>query len=181
MANYISFLRGINVGGNKIIKMDSLSKSLQKAGFANIKTILASGNLLFGFKETDVASLSLMISQIIKTDFGFIVPVMVFTSEEFLEMVSISPFESKNTSNYEYATFLREKSKKSISLIKSAALESGFEIAKLDDLVVYSVVPKDSKKTVDLMKFLDEEFGKNVTTRNWNTIQKIASELEKRL
>lgn len=77
-------------------------------------------------------------------------------------------------------TFLAEKPKKNLSLIKNTASLSGFEIANLDDLVAYSLVPKDSK-TADFMKFLDVEFGKNVTTRNWNTIQKIILELEKRL
>jgi uncharacterized protein (DUF1697 family) len=180
MVNHVSLLRGINVGGNKIVKMESLSKSLEKVGFSNIKTILASGNIIFTFKEVDLKSLSSLISKTIKKDFGFDVAVMVFTSHEFLNLVSKSPFESQNSYNYEYVTFLAEKPKKNLSLIKNAASLSGFEIAKLDDLVVYSLVPKDSK-TVDFMKFLDVEFGKNVTTRNWNTIQKIIAELEKRL
>ncbi len=180
MVNYVSLLRGINVGGNKIVKMESLSKSLQKIGFSNIKTILASGNIIFAFKEVDLKSLSSLISKIIKTDFGFDVSVMVFTSQEFLNLASNSPFESQNSSNYEYVTFIREKPKKSSGLIQNAALESGFEIVKLDGLSVYSLVPKDSKKSVDFMKMMEIYFTKDITTRNWNTIQKIIAELEKR-
>lgn len=84
MVNYVSLLRGINVGGNKIVKMESLSKSLEKVGFSNIKTILASGNLIFTFKEVDLKSLFSLISKTIKKDFGFDVSAMVFTSENFL-------------------------------------------------------------------------------------------------
>ena len=77
-------------------------------------------------------------------------------------------------------TFIREKPKKSSGLIQNAALESGFEIVKLDGLSVYSLVPKDSKKSVDFMKMMEIYFTKDITTRNWNTIQKIIAELEKR-
>lgn len=180
MAIYLALLRGINVGGNKIIKMDLLSKSLQKIGFSNIKTILASGNVIFSFKETDFNSLSSLISKAIKKDFGFDVPVIVVDSERILELVSNSPFPTNSKNAFEYVTFLREKSKKSVSSIKAAASESGFEIVKIDDSIVCSLVPKDSKKTVDFMKIMEIHFTKEITTRNWNTIQKIASELETR-
>ena len=56
---YAAFLRGINVGGNNIIKMEELKKVFESMGFLNVKTILASGNVLFrveGSKNVGVSS-----------------------------------------------------------------------------------------------------------------------------
>src|SRR5260221_10646488 len=47
---YIAFLRGINVGGNNLIKMSDLKKQFEDLGFTNVQTVIASGNVIF---ETD--------------------------------------------------------------------------------------------------------------------------------
>ena len=53
MLKYIAFLRGINVGGHKPIKMEALAKAFASLGFQNVKTVLASGNVLFESRELD--------------------------------------------------------------------------------------------------------------------------------
>ncbi|MBL0332528.1 MAG: DUF1697 domain-containing protein [Chlorobi bacterium] len=50
---YIAILRGINVGGNKLIKMDSLRLMLENIGFENVKSYIQSGNLIFNYKLSD--------------------------------------------------------------------------------------------------------------------------------
>ena len=53
---YIAFLRGINVGGQKKIKMADLRTSLEKAGFKDVQTYIQSGNLLITSDSTDFFS-----------------------------------------------------------------------------------------------------------------------------
>jgi uncharacterized protein (DUF1697 family) len=47
MATYLSILRGINVSGQKMIKMDALKKMYESAGFSNVRTFIQSGNVVF--------------------------------------------------------------------------------------------------------------------------------------
>ncbi|MBI1730339.1 DUF1697 domain-containing protein [Candidatus Acetothermia bacterium] len=58
MTRYAAFLRGINVGGKKIIKMAELREAVESLGFRNVRTILASGNLLFDAPETNPSILT---------------------------------------------------------------------------------------------------------------------------
>src|SRR6266576_4561263 len=54
MTKYVAFLRGINVGGKKLIKMDALGRAFQSLGFENVKTFIQSGNVFFDNAETDL-------------------------------------------------------------------------------------------------------------------------------
>lgn len=53
MAEYVAFLRGINVGGNNKIGMDELRQAFMSWGFAGVKTVLVSGNVIFETKKAD--------------------------------------------------------------------------------------------------------------------------------
>ena len=53
MKSYLSFFRGINVSGQRIIKMQDLVKLFESFGFNNVKTYLQTGNVLFDSEETD--------------------------------------------------------------------------------------------------------------------------------
>lgn len=50
---YIALLRGINVGGNNIIKMAELRECITGLGFKNVRTYIQSGNILFETTEQD--------------------------------------------------------------------------------------------------------------------------------
>jgi uncharacterized protein (DUF1697 family) len=50
---YAAFLRGINVGGNKMIKMQDVAKAFESLGFSNVKTLIQSGNVIFESAPTD--------------------------------------------------------------------------------------------------------------------------------
>lgn len=53
MATYISILRGINLGGHKMIKMEALKKMFADLGFTNIQTYIQSGNVIYQHKKID--------------------------------------------------------------------------------------------------------------------------------
>ena len=92
MEKYIALLRGINVGGHRKIKMDSLKESLTTYGFENVQTYIQSGNVIF---QSDIASktrLSDEISRLIKKDFGHEVPVVIRTPREISHLLNRFPF-----------------------------------------------------------------------------------------
>ena len=82
MTVFISFLRGINVGGQKRIAMADLLQLCTSLGFDNVRTYLQSGNVLFESPHGDTGRLSAMISEHISEKFGFTVKVITRTSDE---------------------------------------------------------------------------------------------------
>ncbi|NRA87323.1 MAG: DUF1697 domain-containing protein, partial [Rhizobiales bacterium] len=90
MAQYIALLRGINVGGKKIIKMADLRLLLSDAGFMAVKTYIQSGNVIF---ETDInkAEIGAVIGGLIEKSFGFLPRIFILD----LAAISLIAFCSK--------------------------------------------------------------------------------------
>src|SRR5688572_32792507 len=90
---YAVFLRGINVGGNKKVPMAQLKKLLERIGFADVKTLLASGNVLLTSKKENIGALTKRIANAIEKEFGFPVPVLIREITRLEEMAALDPFK----------------------------------------------------------------------------------------
>lgn len=171
---YVAFLRGINVGGNKKVPIAELKKTLEKTGYENVKTLLASGNVAFETKITPPKTLEKHLAEIIEKKFGFPVPVLIRTVADLQKLAASNPFTSvKDTSNkHLYITFLADKPKSTFK-IPYTSPDKSFTILCATDTEVCSFLDRNIAKTPDAMSVLEKTYGKNVTTRNWNTIQKL--------
>ncbi len=110
MTTYVSILRGINVGGHRMIKMDALRQLFAKFGLANSRTYIQSGNVVFQGKKTNPQELENKIADAIANTFGFDVPVLVKELEEFKRIVENNPFAANKTidaSNPAHYVFVR--------------------------------------------------------------------------
>ena len=96
MGAYVALLRGINVSGHHMIKMASLQQVLSDLGFQYLNTYLQSGNIVFDTKPTRCAELEKIISDAIRTGFGFDIKVKVIPKEQFQQIFLNNPF-AKNT------------------------------------------------------------------------------------
>src|SRR5207244_13054331 len=85
-------LRGINVGGNKIGRMENLRVSFEALEFGRVKTYVQSGNVIFEVPKTSSDDLSKAIAEKVSEDFGFPIPVVVRTSDEMGKIVGGNPF-----------------------------------------------------------------------------------------
>lgn len=93
MIKYVAFLRGINVGGNKLIKMADLRTVFERAGFKNVSTYIQSGNVIFEAKEADADALVRKIEKRILQAFGHEVKVMLRTVVALQEDIKSEPFK----------------------------------------------------------------------------------------
>jgi uncharacterized protein (DUF1697 family) len=93
MTVYICLLRGINVGGNKRIKMADLRDLFKTLGIADAKTLLASGNVVFQSDETDPAKLVAAIEAAIQAAYGFESKIIMRTHAALQAVIEKSPFE----------------------------------------------------------------------------------------
>ncbi len=92
MNTYIALLRGINVSGQKIIKMAELKKMFENLGFQNVQTYIQSGNVVFNSKEDDVPVVEELIRKGIQKEFGFDVHIRILTPEELRSALDQNPF-----------------------------------------------------------------------------------------
>ena len=166
---YAAFIRGINVGGNVLIKMADLAKLFEKGGLKNVKTILASGNVIFDSAKSATA-LEKLLETTLQKKYKRNIFVLVRTIPELKEIAKLDPFKKiKVTKNTRlYVTFCREKPTR----IKPAK-HPGFQILGTKDREIFSVLElSDKVKTPDVMKIMGKEVG-ITTMRNWNTILKV--------
>src|SRR5216684_5897193 len=89
---YIALLRGINVSGHKIIKMDELRKSFGALGLSDVQTYVQSGNVVFKAPKQSLEILSKKIREKIVRDFGFSVSIIIRSSEEVRRAIENNPF-----------------------------------------------------------------------------------------
>ena len=92
MPTHISFLRGINVGGNKKIRMADLKALYEALGFSNVTTYVQSGNVVFDADSDDVAALIARIEAAIAERFGFDVTVLLRTADDLRDILDGNPF-----------------------------------------------------------------------------------------
>ena len=92
MPIYVAMLRGINVGGNKRIKMDRLRSTFEALGCERVQTYIQSGNVVFETGKLSPAVLFGRIEDRIVRDFGFSALVITRTSNEMKKIVDDNPF-----------------------------------------------------------------------------------------
>jgi uncharacterized protein (DUF1697 family) len=173
---YVAFLRGINVGGNRPIKMDALRKALGSAGLRNVTTLGASGNVLFEALSSSSSALAKKIETQLTRSFGIEIGVIVRSLPQIQSMAKSDPFKriSATSQTQLYVTFLMEKTRGGTTQSALRSGSDGFRILRVTPNEVFSVVTlSKSKSTAQFLTLLEKGFGKKITTRNWNTIQKI--------
>jgi uncharacterized protein (DUF1697 family) len=175
MITYVAFLRGINVGGYKSIKMEQLKMAFESSGFQNVKTFIASGNVIFDSEKTDSNRLAEKIKNKLKSLFGYEIGVILRTIDELQKMMDSNPFKGiKESSNIKfYVSFLGEKSKHKIKVPYESA-QKDIIIVKVTDGELFSVCfPRSNGRFGNPIALVEKEFGKKSTTRNWNTINRM--------
>lgn len=171
MTKYVTFLRGINVGGNKKVPMSDLKKTFESIGFANVRTLLNSGNVIFEGSGTNAETLE----KELKSQFGFDIPVILRTIDQIQKLINSNPFRGivVTPDTRLYITFLGIKPESSLK-IPYESPDRNFKILKVTEGEIVSVLTlSPTFKTTEAMGFLEKEFGKKITTRNWNTVTKL--------
>ncbi len=172
---YVALLRGINVGGHKQIDMAKLRQAFESCGFQHVKTILNTGNVLFQTEQGDPSPLARTIEETLQQTFGHEIGVILRSNNEIADLVHSDPFQGipVTAETRLYVTFLSQSPTSRLA-IPYETPEKDFRIIRVTDGEVCSVLTlTQDMRTTDSMRILEKEFGKKVTTRNWNTVVKI--------
>lgn len=170
MTTYISILRGINVGGHKLIKMDTLRNMYESLNFKDVKTYVQSGNVIFSYNKTDLKELEDIISKQIEKNLGHIVPVIVLTKEKLMRIIEQNPFskDPEKDSSFLHVTFLANSYKEFNKDIFEEKKQVGEDFQFNED-AIYLYCPKGYGETKLNNNFIESKLKVKASTRNWKT------------
>jgi uncharacterized protein (DUF1697 family) len=171
MPVYVAMLRGINVSGHKIIKMESLRTSFESLGFGGVKTYIQSGNIIFKTSKTVPEDLAKRIAKKILDDFYFAVPVLIRAKEELACVLKSNPLLKRtgvDESKLHFTFLSATAPKEAESILKTLAGKS--ELFAVGGREIYLHCPGGYGNTKLSNHAIEKKLSVHATTRNWKTV-----------
>ena len=178
---YVALLRGINVSGTNMIKMETLRATFESLGFSNVASYINSGNLAFDVPSPRVSKGSTFESKLvtkiedcIKRDFGLDISVMVREQRSVADVLANNPFEGKYESHKQMNVLFMHEEIPAEKRDELLSLQTADEMLAICGREIYLLI---------LCGFPESLFGRGVierklkiptTVRNWRTVEKLA-------
>lgn len=157
------------------MNMGQLKQLFETAGFTQVKTILNSGNVVFQSSSESEDIVGEKISKMLFEVLGYKISVLVRSVDHLKNLVHIDPFQGHEVTKQTrlYVSFLTEKPTTSLKLPYRSDI-GDFEIVSVLEREVCSILTLSEEFTsTESMNVLEKTFGKQITTRNWNTVLRI--------
>ena len=179
MTRYVSLFRGINVGGNQLVRMDALKELHTSLDLQNVQTYIQSGNVVFTSDNPNVTQIQKDIEDGFAQKFGFPVKVMVRTAGELNMIIENNPFQNQpmRESKWVVAIFLASDpiSTALEDIHKTYAGPEEIHIIGQEAFIYYPEGQGRSKLTTT---FLEKKLKTAGTARNWNTVLRLQKMME---
>ena len=168
---YAAFLRGVNVGG-VTLKMAAVAQALESAGFADVSTILASGNVLLT-SPADAAAVRAGAERALRDEFGYQAWVLVYPLTAVAAISAAYPFERAVDGHHSYVTFVSDEDV--LAELSDLAREPGpgEKIARGDGVVYWQVPRSETLRSAMGRTMGKKRYKSSTTTRNLRTIDKV--------
>jgi uncharacterized protein (DUF1697 family) len=170
MTRYVALLRGINVGGNNLIKMTALKASFEALGFEDVATYIQSGNVVFTSPEAGAAKLAPRIEAALTSTFSYQASLVLRSHKELRAIVGKAPAGfGTRPDKYRYDVIYLKAPLTAAAAIKDVPVKPGVDLATAGSGVLYfsRLVSKATQSR--LGKVVGMPIYKNMTIRNWNT------------
>jgi uncharacterized protein (DUF1697 family) len=181
MTTHLALLRGINVSGHNMIKMDTLKTTLETIGFVNVQTYIQSGNVFVDTEEENAAAVGFKIKQEIFKAFGHEVPVVVIGKSDLEACLKNNPFLKEKDSDIKklYVAFISKTlGSDSINDLKISQFKP--DEASIDASRIYIKYAVGAGKTRFDQKYIEKKLNVTATIRNWNTVTQLLKMYEER-
>jgi len=180
MAAVICFLRGVNVTGRNMIRMEELRALCESMGLRNAQTYIQSGNVVFRMRGRSVAALAARIEEAIETRFGFRPHVMLRTAEELRDVVSRNPFATRtNLDPSRFLVYFLKGEPTPEACGEACALKTDTEELRVSGSELFIYYLNGVGKSQLPMARIEKALGISGTGRNWNTVMKLLELAEK--
>lgn len=172
MKRYVAFLRGINVSGQKLIKMELLKKIFSDNGYANVVTYIQSGNVLFDAKGKE-EKIRAGIEKMLEKELGYPVVTIVRSIEDIHDVIKRNPFTVVEETKKIYITYLSDHPGADKLDTLGKVLAPGEEM-HVSGREIYFVSPGYGT-TKFTNAYIEKQLRLNATTRNLATTQKVTA------
>ncbi len=171
MPTYIAMLRGINVSGHNIVKMERLRASFESLKAREVRTYVQSGNVVFQLAAHPPAPLARRIEARLLRDFGFSVAVLLRTARDLKSLTTNNPFLRTTSIDPSklHVTFLSEAPGKA-AVLKLDALATGPDRFHVAGREIYLHCPEGYGRTKLSNTAFERILSVSATTRNWKTV-----------
>jgi len=174
MTAFISLFRGINVGGNHLVKMTDLKALHEVLGLRNVVTYIQSGNVVFTSDNADATQLQGSIEKAFEEKFGFRAYVLVRSSSELQTIVAKNPFQDQpNKESKWIAVMFLATPPDSAAQEDLLNVYSGPEEIFILGNEVYLYYSEGIGRSKLTHTFLEKKLKTSGTIRNWNTVLKL--------
>jgi uncharacterized protein (DUF1697 family) len=174
MHTHLALLRGINVSGHNMIKMDVLKSTLENLGFQKVKTYIQSGNVFLDSDEENPAKIAFIIKQEIYGVFGYDVPILVISKEDLQACVTNCQFlkEKEVDTKKLYVAFVSKELKaENINDLKMSQFKP--DEVQIDNTRIFIKYHIGAGKTRLDQKYIEKKLNLTATIRNWNTVNQL--------
>jgi uncharacterized protein (DUF1697 family) len=175
MTAHVVLLRGVNLGGRTQVAMSDLRDLLIELGCAQVRSVLNSGNLVFGGGRKTGATLERLLESEAEKRLDLRTDFHVRTADEWAAVVAKNPFraEAKRDPGHLVVMFLKKApNAKAVEALRAAI--TGREIVETVGRHAYIVYPNGIGRSRLTNKLIDSKLGTRGTGRNWNTVSKLA-------
>jgi uncharacterized protein (DUF1697 family) len=171
----VALLRGINVGGNKLIDMARLRVLLGDLGHTDVRTYLQSGNAVFSCQPKAVADAATGLENAIAGEFGVDCRVIVRTAAEFSAAMSADPLLHLLGNPSRHLVGFLSESPRPEGVNGLTSQDYGVDQLRIIDQHLYLWCPNGITGSPFGKLSFDRMLGAAVTMRNWNTVTKLAT------
>lgn len=181
MTTHLALLRGINVSGHNMIKMEALKTTLESIGFENVQTYIQSGNVFVETVEESPAKVGFLIKQEIFKTFGCDVPVVVIGQEDLEDCFKNNPFLKDAAVDLKkiYVAFVSKELKNENSNdLKISQFKP--DEAHIDATRIFIKYAVGAGKTRLDQKYIEKKLNLTATIRNWNTVTQLLKMYEEK-
>jgi uncharacterized protein (DUF1697 family) len=171
---YLILLRGINVGGNNIIKMSDLKNIFEAMKFTKIKTYIQSGNIIFNASERNKTQLMKIIEKTLSERFKYNSQVIIYTYNEYEKIIQNIPDDfGKETDKYRYDVWFLKEPLTAEEVAKQIKIREGLDkICKGENVIYTYRSQKEENGKIYFIK-MPQTIYQNITVRNLSTTKKI--------
>ena len=176
MTTYVALLRGINVGGHNKVAMADLRDLLTHLGFTRPRSLLQSGNLVFGSRSRNTQDLERLLEAETARRLHLGADFFVRTAEEWRGVIARNPFpkEAERDPGHFVVQFL--KNAPSAANVKDLqAAITGREVVHIHGREAYFVYPDGVGRSRLTNVLVERKLATRATGRNWNTVLKLGA------
>ncbi|MBN9636532.1 MAG: DUF1697 domain-containing protein [Actinobacteria bacterium] len=169
MTRYAAFLRGVNVGGVNL-KMAEVAAAFRQAGFEDVKTLLASGNVVLS-SSAKASTVRAKAEAALRESFGYDAWVLVYPGDELRTISADFPFEREVDGHHSYVTFVSDPD---VLDELAGLIPTSGETIQRGHGVLYWQVARGSTLDSPLSKTMAKKrYKSSTTTRNLRTVEKV--------